>query len=140
VIKELGTWERMFHEEVHGSRSSLGTDVMRWRLGKGEPSIGPTSPVLSEAAWLNYMYRAAEIGWLIVRLLPYLQPVENAFGEDWLRKHGVLDDSFRFSEESLSNIGREIGDAFIEFVDAKFSFKKPFYYSEADGSQLQIKG
>lgn len=135
VIKELFIWERMFHEEVHGSKFSLGADVMRWSRGQGEPSIGPTLPAPNNTSWSNYMNRATEVGWLIVRLLPYLQPVENAFGQDWHRKREILDDSFRYAERELSNLGKQIGAAFIKFVDEKFSFRKPFYYVEADGSE-----
>jgi hypothetical protein len=140
VIKELSIWERMFHEEVHGSKFSLGADVMRWFRGQGEPSIGPTPPTLNDTSWSNYMNRAAEIGWLVVRLLPYLQPAQNAFGEDWRKKHDILDDSFRFSEQSLCKECKEIGEAFTKFVDEKFSFKKPFHYFEADGSECQMRG
>ncbi|MCL4518314.1 MAG: hypothetical protein M1587_03865 [Thaumarchaeota archaeon] len=140
VSKELSIWERLFHEEVHGSKSSLGADVMRWLRGQGEPLIGPIVPSINDTSWSNYMNRAVEIGWLIVRLLPYLQPVENAFGEDWRRKQEILDDSFRVAEQSFSVKCKEIGEAFIGFVDAKFSFKKPFHYFEADGSETQTRG
>lgn len=131
TIKELGIWERMFHEEVHGSKFSFGAELLKWSRGKGEPSIGPT---LDETSWSNYMNRAVEIGWLIVRLFPYLQPTENAFGEGWHRKHEILDDSFRCAEQSLSENCKEIGEAIMKLVDEKFSFKKPFHYLESDGS------
>ena len=59
----------MFHEEVHGSKFLLASELLRWLRKKGEPSIGP---VPNETSWANYMNRAVEIGWrLIVRLLPY---------------------------------------------------------------------
>lgn len=139
VITELSMWERMFHEEVHGSKFSLGADVMRWFRGQGEPSIGPTTPALTNPSLSNYMNRAAEIGWLVVRLLPYLQPIESAFGEEWQRKYIILDDSFRFMEQSLCKECKELGEAFIKFVDDKFSFKKPFHYFEANGSECHTK-
>ncbi len=140
VIKEISIWERMFHEEVHGSKFSLGEDVMKWFRKEGEPSIGPTSPTLDDTSWSNYMNRAVEIGWLIVRLMPYLQPVENAFGENWHQKHELLDDSFRFAEQSLGKKCKGITEAFIKLVDEKFSFNKPFYYFEADGSGCLTRG
>ena len=121
----------MFHEEVHGSKFSFGAEMAKWSKEGGAPSIGP---VPHELSWGNYMNRALEIGWLVVRLLPYLQPVENAFGQEWQRKHEILDDSFRFGEESLGKLRQEIGEALITFVDEKFSFTKLFYYREADGS------
>jgi hypothetical protein len=134
ITKELRTWEQMFDYEVHGSRFSISTDVMKWFRGQGEPSIGPAPPTVDDTSWSNYMNRAVEIGWLIVCLLPYLQPIENAFGEEWHRKHEILGDSFRFMEQSTSKNFNELGEAFIKLVDDKFSFKKPFYYFEADGS------
>ena len=112
----------MFHEEVHGSKFSFGTELLKWSQGKGAPSIGPTP---DEIPWPNYMNRAVEIGWLVVRLLPYLQPVENAFGEEWHMKNEILDDSFRYAEQSFSEKRTGIGEAFIKFVDEKFSFRKP---------------
>jgi len=35
-------------------------------------------------------------------------------------------------QKELSGIGKKIGDAFIFFVDNKFTFKSPFYYSETN--------
>jgi len=134
IVKELSIWERMFHEEVHGSKFSFGGDALRLLQTGLEPSIGPPDPRLATTSWSNYMNRAVEISWLVVRLLPYLQPTEAAFGEDWRRKHEILDDSFRFSEQSLSKVRKEIGEAFMTFVNQKFSFERPFYYFEADGS------
>jgi hypothetical protein len=134
TITELRIWERMFHQEVHGSKLSFSTDLMKWCQGKGAPSIGPTH---DETSWANYMNRAVEIGWLVVRLLPYLQPVENAFGEEWYQKNEILDNSFRYVEQSFSEKRKEIGEAFIKFVGEKFLFEKPFYYHEATGSGLR---
>jgi len=118
-----------FHEEVHGANSSLFSEMGNWRGGI-TPSVVPKPNMQGLTMYMN---RICEIAWLITRLLPYLQLEENAFGEEWHRKHDILDDSFRHVQESMSASGKKIGDAFIEFVDKKFSFKKPFYYFEADG-------
>ena len=80
------------------------------------------------------MNRSSELGWLILRLLPYLQMTESAFGDGWHRKYLVLDESFRFMVHGLTKLGKKIGEAFITLVDEKFSFKPPFRYFEADGS------
>jgi hypothetical protein len=80
------------------------------------------------------MNRCCEIAWLITRLFPYLQVEENAFEDEWHEKYKILDDSFLFMEKSLSDIGILVADAFIFFVDNKFTFKGPFYYREADGN------
>ncbi len=91
-------------------------------------------PTFHEQAFSVYMSLSAELGWLILRLLPYLQKDENAFGEGWRVKYAVLDDSFRFMVRGLTEIGKKFGEAFITLVDEKFSFRQPFHYFEADGS------
>jgi hypothetical protein len=93
--------------------------------------VGPT---FHEQAFAMYMNRASEVGWLILRLLPYLQIQENGFGIDWHRKCAVLDDSFRYMVHGLSNLGKKIGDAFITLVDERFSFGRSLSYFEPDGS------
>lgn len=133
IIEELQKWEQLFHDEVHGSRLSFSTELLDWIRGTAALSIGPTP---KESPTAMYMNRATEVGWLLVRLLPYLQPAENAFSVEWHRKHKILDDSFRYAQEGLSRLGKKIGNAFIKFIDEKFLFRKPFYYFEADGSGL----
>ena len=130
TITELELWEQLFNEEVHGSKFSFFTEVRDW-IEKKSLTIGP-SP--TESSMAMYMNRACEIGWLLVRLLPYLQIEKNAFGDSWAEKHYVLDDSFRYMQMGLSKKGKKIGDAFIKFVDEKFSFNHPFFYFEADGT------
>jgi len=131
IIKELGRWEQLFHEEVHGSTFSFNRELMDWVQGKSPLSIGPTP---KEDSMAIYMNRASEIGWLLVRLLPYLQPEKNAFGNIWQNKQQILDDSFRYMQQALSKLGKKIGGAFIRFVDEKFNFSDPFFYFEADGT------
>ncbi len=131
TISELHEWEQLFHEEVHGSRLSLPYEWTDWFETKGPPSIGPTP---QNTPMGNYMHRADEIAWLMVRLLPYLQAKKNAFGAEWQKKHAILDDSFRDIRKTSSESGMRIANVFIEFVEEKFSFKTPFYYFEADGS------
>jgi hypothetical protein len=128
--RELKRWDDLFHYEVHGGHLSLVQEMAALTRGVA-PNIGPT---FDEQSFAMYMNRSAEIGWLIVRLLPYLEMSENAFGEQWHVKHAVLDDSFRFMVRGLSSLGKKIGDAFTTLVDERFSFKPPFDYFEADGS------
>lgn len=132
TIEELEKWEQLFHEEVHGSKFSFFEELGSWVRGEAPLIIGPRPRELSMALYMN---RASEIAWLIVRLLPYLQAEENAFGDRWREKHKILDDSFRHTQKGLSKLGKKIGDVFIEFVDKKFSFNEPFFYFEADGSK-----
>jgi hypothetical protein len=132
ILSELAKWERLFNHEVHGSKFSFLSELHIWISESKPPPIGP---VPNLKALGMYMNRACEIAWLIVRLLPYLQPSENAFGEEWQKKHLILDDSFLYAQKGLAEIGKKIGDAFIFFVDQKFSFDAPFFYFEADGSK-----
>lgn len=131
TIAELKRWEQLFHEEVHGSNVSFTKEFLDWVKGKAALSLGPTPKEHSMAIYMN---RASEVGWLLACLLPYLQPEKNAFGDIWLNKQQILDDSFRYMQLGLSRSGKKIGDAFIRFVEEKFRFSEPFFYFEADGS------
>ncbi len=131
VVEQLRKWEELFHQEVHGSKLSFATELGNWVRGEVPLSIGPLP---EESSMAMYMNRACEVAWLMTRLLPYLQAEENAFGDEWSERHGILDESFRYMQQGLSALRKKIGDAFIAFVDQKFSFKKPFFYFEADGT------
>jgi len=123
---------KMFHLEVHGGILALVQDLQQ--LGKGNAL--PIGPSELENTYVTYMNRSSELGWMITRLLPYLQISENAFGDEWHKKREIMDDSFRYMLEGLSNLGKRLGASFIAMMDEKFAFKQPFYYSEADGSQM----
>lgn len=129
--QELRKWKQFFDEEVHGSKLSFCVELGDWVHGKAPPSIGPT---VKEMPLAMYMNRVTEIAWLLLRLLPFLQPTKDAFGPEWHRKQEILDDSFRFAQLELSTLGKSIGKAFIDFVDGRFSFGDPFHYFEATGS------
>jgi hypothetical protein len=81
-----------------------------------------------------YMNRSAELSWLIVQLLPFLQVSRDAFGEEWKNKRQLLDASFRYMVEAFGNLGKRLGPSFIAMVDTNFLFREPFYYFEADGT------
>jgi hypothetical protein len=130
LIKELKLWEQIFHDEVHGSKMTYFTEMRAWIEDKSPPSIGPMPRDYQLAMYMN---RSCEIGWLIVRLLPYLRLKNNAFGDSWSEKQRILDDSFYHMQKGLSNMGKNIGNAFIEFVNKKFKFNDPFIYCEANG-------
>ena len=127
IITELGKWEQMFNAEVHGSRFSYFDEL--GKLIKGEREF-TASPVIEEMSMAMYMNRSTEIGWLITRLLPYLQTEEGAFGDEWLDRQEILDDSFRYMQTGLTKLGKNIGGAFTVFVDRKFSFPRDFHYQE----------
>jgi hypothetical protein len=121
----------LFNFEVHGGSLSLSQEMAA--ISKGRvPQIGPTA---DHDAFVMYMNRSAELGWLIVRLLPFLEVSEGAFGKEWRHKRQVLDDSFRFMVEALGNLGKTLAQSFITMVDTNFLFREPFYYFEADGTE-----
>ncbi len=129
TVSQLRHWDALFHSEVHGGTLSLTNEIEF--LSKGMLNLpGPSQHRL---AFTVYMNRSAELGWLILRLLPYLQPTASAFGSEWQRKYEVLDESFRHMVGGLVALGKEIGPAFIALVDGKFAFKQPFHYFDADG-------
>lgn len=132
--QSLKLWEDFFHEEVHGGRYSFAHEVSSLRKGK----LNPPGPVSEPDAFTMYMNRSSELGWLILRLLPYLQREQHYFGADWFRKYEVLDESFRHMVFGLFKYcGKEIGQAFVRLVDVKFTFHQPFFYLEADGTAFQ---
>ncbi len=65
-IKE---WSDRFDWEVHGSFLSQGTAGMEWVRSGHAPFL----PNTNKLAAANYMLRAQEIGWMLLRTLPLLQ-------------------------------------------------------------------
>lgn len=130
VLHELEKWEDLFDREIHGAKLSFFLELGGWATGKHDLSIGPRPGDETIAMYLN---RICEIGWLITRLLPYMQTSINAFGDEWHAKWKILDDSFLFMQQDLSKLGKVIGIAFIELVNKKFYFKEPFIYFEPTG-------
>jgi len=126
----LKRWDDFFHLEMHGGSISLAQELKELSEGR-LLQIGPS---IVQDAYVLYINRSSELGWMITRLLPFLQVSEDAFGPDWQRKRRVLDDSFRYMLEGFSNLGKRLGASFITMMDTEFVFKQPFHYFEADGS------
>jgi hypothetical protein len=126
VQQDLAKWDAFFNVEVHGGALSLAQEIAA--VSKGRiPQIGPT---VDQDAFVMYMNRSAELSWLIVRLLPFLQVSNAAFGSEWQHKRQVLDDSFRFMVEALGTLGKRLAPSFITMVDTNFLFREPFHYFE----------
>ena len=126
-IHELSKWEQLFNAETHGAKLSL-SDVING-LQSGRPILCSRELTLT-----FYINRVSEIAWMFTRLLPYLQPTQNFFGENWRKKWQVLDESFLITEQSLSDMKKKIAEAFIVLINSKFIFNENFYYFEADGA------
>ncbi len=91
--------------EVHGGFLSLCQEMQVLRMGS-DLDLGPSHV---QDAYMMYLNRSAELGWMIVRLMPYLRTSEKAFGPRWLEKQQVLDISFRYIVEGHGNLGKRIG-------------------------------
>jgi len=131
IQNDLKRWDQLFNYEVHGGILSFAQEVAALYTAGKAPSIGP---MFDDDALAMYVNRSVEIGWLVVRLLPFLQMSLADFGSEWEDKRAILDESFRYMVEELGLLGKKIGDSLIAMVDTKFSFKQPFHYFEADGT------
>jgi hypothetical protein len=121
VIAELKVWDDLFDYETHGGRLSA-TLAMDWMKGTGPLHLLPR---YDEQAWVLYMNRYTEIGWMLLRLLPNLQPPDYPFGSGWDYKWRVLDQSFAECVSGLSeHLGKPIGDALVALVESKFPFSE----------------
>jgi hypothetical protein len=128
--QELAFWEKLFHQEVHGSRFTYMKDFLRWL---NTTSALPTTPILEADIAGMYANRADEVSWMLLRTLPMLQLRPGAFGVQWARRWTMLDESFRFASETLAQSGTRIGATIIYFVETKFRFTpQSTSYTEAD--------
>jgi hypothetical protein len=108
----------LFNFEVHGSVLTMNRVFEQMQQQGG---FTPW-PAQDEPQETMYMNRAAEVGWMLLRTLPMLQLTPQAFGSEWARRWGVLDESFRYTVEALGRLGKPIGYAVVELVDTKFPF------------------
>jgi hypothetical protein len=116
---ELESWEKMFHQEVHGSRFTNMKGALWWGNSANPLPTMPTPDVNTAGMYVN---RADEIGWMLLRTLPMLQLRPGAFGVEWARRWTILDESFQFLVESLARDGLRVASSIIYFVETKFRF------------------
>lgn len=118
---ELRKWNDFFHAEVHGGRFTFAIEGHEWLFGNGplplEPSFDPTSK--ADGMFLSHF---KELGWLLIRTLPYLQPPKIGFNKTWRKRWYVLDDSFRAIFESNAASDQAVVTAIRELVSTKFDF------------------
>lgn len=118
---ELANWDNLFDFEVHGARLSFAA-TQGWMKGT-EPL--PVLPRFEEMQFAMFMNRYCEVGWMVHRLTPALQPPGVPLPEAWMNKWRILDDSFEVTVNSLTQqLGKEIGAAIVELVKAKFPFNE----------------
>jgi hypothetical protein len=119
TIDELAVWDELFNYEVHGARLSFA-GAASFMKGQGPLSL---VPVFKERDFAMFMNRYCEIGWMVHRLVPLIQPPSIPFGLPWKEKWTVIDESFELTVHSLTKEnGKAIGGAIVEYVRAKFPF------------------
>ena len=125
TIDEILKWDELFDFEVHGARLSLG-QAMNWMKGT-EPL--PIVPKFDEIQFALFLNRYCEVGWMVHRLVPALQPHDKQLPETWMEKWRILDDSFEITVNSLTEqLGKKIGAAMVELVKVKFPFNEKFTF------------
>lgn len=122
-LDALLRWDRMFNPEVHGDKYSGSHLFMSWyRDGRGLP-VYPEYDIEFGSVYLN---RAGDLGWMLLRLLPLLQPEPSAFSSAWAGRWAILDDSFLVYNRGLIKIGKpgltEIAEGIKALIDVRFAF------------------
>jgi len=121
-------WDDLFHLEVHNGLLSFAQEIIALVNEQKPPSIGPSTDPYAYSAFVN---RSCEMGWMIVKLLPFLQPSESAFGSEWGTKRAVLDNSLRYMMERFSETGNTMAKSFIAMIEKKFRFKDTLCYFDS---------
>lgn len=118
---ELAQWDALFDFEVHGARLSLA-GAQGWMKGQ-EPL--PVLPRFEEMQFALFLNRYCEVGWMVHRLTPAIQPPGVPLPASWMEKWRVLDDSFEITVHSLTQqLEKKIGAAIVELVKTKFPFNE----------------
>jgi hypothetical protein len=126
-ILELEKWSQLFNSQVHRSRVGYYREMEAAMVNQSGASIGPRFDEDANAVFLN---RSHEIGWMMLRALPFLQLDDAPFDEEWGKKWAILDESFRYSIEGLGKLGKKISFAFIALIENKFSSSPSTRYVE----------
>jgi len=125
---ELIEWNRMFNWEAHrGLFTMFQASHKVIETTKFDMVLGPSPDETLETMYTN---TCMSIGWMILRLLPYMRRAETPKDAEWNKKWKLLDDSYRMMLDSLAKMGKKIAPAIIELVDKKFAFDPETYYSE----------
>ncbi len=118
---ELRKWSDFFHTEVHGGRFTFALEGEDWLYGRAPLPIAPSLGSHSKGEGL-FISHFEQLGWLLVRTLPYLQPPETHFSSKWHTRWAILDDSLRIVTEERVSAERPLFAAFLELVNQKFAF------------------
>lgn len=126
--KELLRWNRMFNWEAHRGLLTMFRLSSALHEGKLPLTIAPSPDEMNESMYIN---RCTELGWMILRLLPYMRRAETSKDAEWDKKWKLLDDSFKMMVDGLGGLGKKIAPAIVELVQSKFAFSTQTYYFEA---------
>lgn len=127
--QQLLHWNRFFNWEAHRSLITLFQLSNKLSEGNLPFDIAPIPDELTESMYLN---RCTELGWMILRLLPFMRRAETPKDAEWDKKWKLLDDSFNMMVNSLGGLGKKIAPAIVELVQSKFAFSTETFYFEAN--------
>jgi hypothetical protein len=125
-LVELGILRKLLNDEIHSSRLTFAMECSDLLKGRFLESFGPN---FNRKICALYMNRFTEVGWMILRTLPFLQPESNFFKDDWSKKWNILDESFCFMVDSLN---KKIAIAVKELIEKKFPFDPQYSYFEVE--------
>lgn len=124
---ELQRWDRLFNWEAHRGLLTLYTASDELLKNPHNTSVVPATSDMTEAMYMN---RCHEVGWMILRLLPFMRRSETAH-DRWNDHWKLLDDSFRMMNEGFGDLGKKIAPAMAQLIMEKFSLTPDRFYSEA---------
>lgn len=114
--KEIKRFVNIMHDSIHKSRMNFTWLVEP--LIKGDHHL-PFLPEYSEKSASLYVNFSLFTGWMMLRCIGLLQVKHNEFGEAWMAKYEVLDESFKIS---VADFEKPMGRAIEELVNTKFVF------------------
>ncbi|MCH7225119.1 hypothetical protein [Haloferula sp. A504] len=118
-LDELRIWESFFNMEVHGALLTQVLEHGPTVLGRDTMSVAPKPRNDSIGMFMN---RMCEVAWMLHRTLPILQLSDRRFDSSWEQKWTLLDENFLAMEQSLADLGKEIGNVLIRFIEEKLPF------------------
>lgn len=117
IVEQIIKIDTLYDYEVHGGRLTM-TQSMGWMKGVEPLSI---MPKYTDQQFSMFMNRFCEVGWMVHRLIPTMQPTGILITGDWAEKWKVIDESFYLTVVSLTaQFGKPVGDAVVELVNVKF--------------------
>lgn len=125
-LVELEILRYLLNDEIHSSRLTFAMECKDLLEGKYLGSFGPNFNIKICALYMN---RFTEVGWMILRTLPFLQPESDFFKDSWSKKWNILDESFCFMSDSLDI---KIAFAMKELIEKKFHFNTQYSYFEVE--------